>query len=147
MKPALAIFLSLLLTGCWLPDIRLKRDVSPEEVVGTWTMTDDSLRDIKTDSDASGISGSRKDYKIEIRKDGTLRYRSILQIPTRAVDYQGTWKLEPRTNPPKGNQLDILLDTNGGYAFSLDFTEEDGKLMIWTFFGDPDSWRLEKYEK
>jgi len=147
MKPALAIVITLLLAGCWLPDIRLKRSVTPEEIVGVWTMTEDSFQDIKTDSDASRIDGSHKDYQIEIRKDGTLRYRSLLQIPTRAVDYQGTWQLKPRTDPPRGNRLDILLDANGDYGLSLDFTEEDGMLIIWTFFGDPDSWRLEKYKK
>lgn len=146
MKSALAIVIPLLLSGCWLPDIRLKRNVTPEEITGIWTMTLDSFQDIKTDSDASAIIGSHKDFQIEIRKDGTLRYRSLLQMPTRAVDYQGTWELKPHTDR-KGNKLDITLEANGSYSFSLDFTEEKGKLLLWTFFGDPDSWRLEQYEK
>jgi hypothetical protein len=147
MKTSLAILIPLVLVGCWLPDIRLKRNVTHKEIVGVWTMTQDSFRDIKTDSDASDIQGSHKDYQIEIWEDGTVRYRSLLQMPTRTVDYRGTWQLKPQADSAKGNRLHMLLEADGTYGVSLDFTEQDGKLLLWTYFGDPDSWRLEQYEK
>ena len=147
MKHSLAILVPLLLVGCGLPDIRLERKVTPDELVGIWTMTQDSFEDIKTDAEASGIKRSQKDYRVEIHPDGTLRYRSLLQMPTRTVDYRGTWQLKPQTGSTKGDRLQILLEGNGSHSISFDFTEENRKLVLWTFFGDPDSWRLEKYEK
>ena len=147
MKLSLVILVPLLLAGCGLPDIRLKRKVTPDELVGVWTMTQDSFEDIKTDSEASGIKGSHKDYRIEIQQDCTLRYRSLLQMPTRTVDYRGTWQLKPQTGSTKGDRLHLLLEANGTHSISFDFTEENRKLVLWTYFGDPDSWRLEKYEK
>ena len=147
MKTSLAIIIPLALVGCWRPDISLKRSVTPQEIMGVWTMTEDSFQDIKTDSDASNIQGSHKDFQFEIREDGTLRYRSLLQMPTRTVDYRGTWQLKPQTDSAKGNRLHMLLEADPNYGVSLDFTEQDGKLLLWTYFGDPDSWRLEQYEK
>lgn len=148
MKFAHSLILMIFFVGCgFLPDIRLNRNVLPSEIVGVWTMTEDSFQDIKTDSDAASLKGTHSDFWIEIREDGTLRYCSLLQMPTRVVDNVGTWKLQPRTDSSKGNELAILLDVNGDYDFVLDFTEDDGKLLLWTYFGDPDSWRLQQYQK
>jgi len=148
MKKAIALLAAVALSGCGLPDIRLKRNAAPSEIVGLWTITAESLRDIKTDSDAKSVDGPRDIYQIEFRGDGTLTYRSLLQMPTRHVDAKGRWKLVPLSERKAGNELSVLLDLDGGsYGFSLDFTEEKGKLLLWTFFGDPDSWRLEMYEK
>jgi hypothetical protein len=147
MQPAPAILLALLLSGCGWRDIRLNRQVSSEEVIGIWTMTEDSFQNISNYSDATDLEGAHGDYQIEIRKDGGLRYRSVFMMQTRAVDYQGTWKLNPRIDMPGANELEIQVEANGGHGLSLDFTEEDGRLLLWTYFGDPDSWCLEKYEK
>lgn len=147
MARAIAFLCPLLLAGCFLPDIRLKRDVAPSEIVGLWTLTEDSLRDIRTDRDAAPATGLHVDYQIEIYADGTLRYRSVLQMPTRHVKSPGRWALHPLLNRKTGNNLRILLDVDGGYSFSLDFTEEKGRLLLWEYFGDPDSFRLVTYEK
>jgi len=147
MKLSLAILVPLLFVGCGLPDIRLKRKVTPDELAGVWTMTQESFEDTKTDSAASDIKGTHKDYRIDIHQDGTLRYRSLLQMPTRTVDYRGIWHLKPQTGSTKGDRLHLLLEGNGTHSVSFDVTEENRKLVLWTFFGDPDSWRLEKYEK
>ena len=148
MKQIIALFIVLVLSGCGLPDLRLERNVKPSEIVGTWTITEDSLRGIKRDPDAKSVDGVRNAYQIEIRGDGALIYRSLLQMPTRHVKAKGSWKLKPLFERKTGNELSIDLEMNGGgYVFSLYFTEENGKLLLWTYFGDPDSWRLEMYEK
>lgn len=70
-----------------------------------------------------------------------------MQMPTRTVDYRGSWKLVSLADKHNRNRLDILLDIEGDYHISFDFTEEDGRLTMWTYFGDPDSWCLVKYQK
>jgi len=149
IKLPIFLLLTLMMTSCGFmyPDIRLSRDVVADEIVGFWILTDDSLRDIQTSSEAASLTGKARDYSIEIRGDSTLQYRSFMQMPTRTVDYQGSWKLVSLADKNKSNRLDILLDIVGDYYISFDFTEEDGRLTLWTYFGDPDSWRLAKYQK
>lgn len=148
MKAALFSMLGLCMAGCGFlyPDIRLTRTVEASEVVGMWTLTEDSLENIRTDGNGRNIIGKATDYFIEINEDGTLRYRSLLQLPTRHIDYAGRWEIKP-SSKGKGSVLHLLLDANGGYSLSLDFTEKQGHLFLWTYFGDPDSWRLEMYNK
>ena len=148
MTPRTIAFLfPLVLAGCFLPDIRLKRNVAPSEVVGLWTLTADSFLDIRRDPEAAALPGRHLEYQIDIRADGTLIYRSLLQMPVRQVDVPGRWELRPLSGGKPGNELQIVVDIGGGHGFSLNFTEEKGRLLIWEYFGDPDRFRLVTYEK
>jgi hypothetical protein len=150
MKNFLTIILPLLLVGCWLPNIKLNRDVLPEEIIGTWTLTGDSWKDLQSSSEAKNLTGSHKNYSIEIRKDGTLHHKSITRLPTETAGVKGTWSLDPNRDQA-GNHLSITLQIEKGpWSFDLYFTDEfskDGKILLWQYFGDPDEFRLEMYEK
>lgn len=154
MKTYLVILLPLFLSGCFLivflTDIKLKRDVLPEEIIGTWTLTKDSWEDIKSSSESKNMSGSHKDYTIEFRKDGTIRYKPIEGLPTQTMEVEGTWSLDPNRDQV-GNHLSISIQTETRpSSFDLYFTDEfskEGKLLLWQYFGGPDQFRLEMYEK
>lgn len=149
MKTLFGVIVACCFTGCGFiyPDIYLKRAVSPSEAVGVWTLTEDSFDDIKTNADAKSLQGIHSDFTIDIRPDGTVFYRSILQMPTRKVDYSGRWKLRPHYSNKNSSILTLTFSATGDRQHSLDFTEEQGKLVIWEYFGDPDSWRLVKYKQ
>jgi hypothetical protein len=129
------------------PDIRLKRTVSPSEVVGIWTLTKESFEDIKTDTEAKSLQGPHTDFTINLKPDGTVVYRSLLQMPVRKVDCSGRWEVRPSYNARNSSMLTLYFDANGEHQHSLEFTEEQGNLVIWEYLGDPDSWRLVEYKK
>jgi hypothetical protein len=143
-------FAALCLTGCGFiyPDLRLQRHVSPSEVVGKWTLTKDSLDDIRSEGhDQNPIKGEHTDFTIEFSEDGRVVYRSLLQEPTRKVERLGRWEIKPHYKNNNTSILTLVFDDDSQYHHSLEFTEADGKLVIWEYFGDPDSFRLAEYSK
>ena len=151
MKRIAAISASiLLLIGCgryFAPDIRIKRPVAAAEVAGTWVLRGDCLTVAKQDHFHPYHEQSGHAHEIEIRADGTCRFRSITQMPTDYLDCEGTWRLGHSSKDKDAPQLDLLLQRNGVYGFSMDFTEENGHLVLWEYWGDPDEWQFLKYDK
>ena len=144
---ALAFILLLASCGYFAKDIHLKREVAAKEVIGVWRLRDESLSMARKDSIRPYSEQPDRLHEIEIRVDGTCRFRSITQMPTDYLDCEGTWQLAHALNDKHVPQLDFTLKKGGGYGFSLDFTEEEGRLVLWEYWGDPDSWEFLKYDK
>ena len=89
-------------------------------------------------------------HEIEFRDDGTCEFKSITEWPQKVThrSLQGTWTLEHDTElkgeRKRKNELNLSLG-NEGLEFYL--TEDDGKIILWYWWGDPDSWEFIKYEK
>ena len=68
------------------------------------------------------------------------------------MEADGRWKLEHNTtggsNIHKTNALSLEIKmpemTDNRY---LNFAEQDNKLILWNFYGDPDSWEFLEYER
>ena len=119
-------------------DIRLQRKVETSEVVGTWSLRAASLETAEREGRREGFSHTPgQTYQIDFRADGSCRFSSLIQRPLKYVDCEGIWQLHHNSDNP--NELQIELKRKeGGYLFALEFTEQDGKLMIWEYLGDPD---------
>lgn len=142
------VFVTSSLVGCGPAgpgpsDIRLKRPVTTNEVVGVWKLRDDCVAWLAQGGDYKSPSGAI--HEIEIRPDGTCRFRSILQMPARYVECDGTWELE--LGKRGFTSLDLSLDVGGGYAYQLDFTELFGAVELFEYWGDPDACELLRFEK
>ncbi len=67
-------------------------------------------------------------------------------------DVSGRWTLErdstSGSNLTRKNVLAItLIEPEMTISTSLDFDREEGKLVLWSFLGDPDSWEFMEYTK
>ena len=65
---------------------------------------------------------------------------------------KGKWKLEHDTtggsNIKKKNTIQIdLAIANGTHTRYLNFAKENETLVLWQFYGDPDSWEFMEYKK
>jgi hypothetical protein len=138
-----------LLWSCGPPDIRIKRAVTAGELVGTWRL-DPGSSALAADGDGDDYRPDPgKPHEIVFRADGTCRYRSVLQMPTRYVDAEGEWKISATSDDPKGCEVEVELGNVSGatYLFSLDLREDSGCLVLWEFWSDPDLWNFLDYRK
>ena len=146
----------LALTGCGrltpLPDRNLKRKVADTDVVGTWKLTSQSLGQLTRDGYIVDPSHA---LSITFHADGTLEFASVMDGISgwgTYVEGLGNWALEHDTsgdsNIEKMNAL--RLDIGGAEVIDrryLNFAEEDGQLLLWNYYGDPDSWEFMEYER
>jgi hypothetical protein len=135
--------------GCaryFAPDINLNRYVSTNELVGTWDLAPGSLKLAVRDG---YVPPKDANHQITFLADGTCRFASFVPFGRRTyyVSATGTWELahdKDFEGNSKGikNTLDILVQSAG---WTMYFTEENGKVILWDFWGDPDQWEFTKY--
>ena len=148
MKTVL-LFLGLLcLVSCGMPDIRIKRKVADREIVGIWHL-DPASSALAADYDGDDYRmDPEKPHTIVFRSDGTCRYRSVMQMPTRFVDAEGEWSIVPTADDSKGCMVEMRLKLDDGETkCALDFREKSGALVLWEFWSDPDLWNLLEYKR
>jgi hypothetical protein len=110
MKSFIILLCVCLLSSCGLPDIRIKRKVAPSELVGTWVLDPKSSAMAEDHDGDNYLPEAGLPHTITINEDGTCRYRSVLQMPTRYVDSQGKWTITTSPDNPKGSELEIRLN-------------------------------------
>ncbi len=151
---SIVVLAAIALQGCgayFAPDRNVTRKVAEAEVVGTWRLTAGSLALLQRDG---FVADPTHAYTITFNVDGTLRFASVIDDfrSGRYFDVPGTWTLEHNTNGNsnvhKANALSLRIEvpgsTNNRY---LNFAEENGKLQLWNYYGDPDSWEFMEYER
>jgi len=152
MKLKLIVTLSTLtLSGCgnyFMPDRNVREQLAVDVVVGTWELTQGSLKLLARD-------GFRDDqprrYELSFKPDGTCSYDSVLDL--REIEYLSTpcaWVLEHDTrgnsNIKKKNALRLDFPVHGTtFRMYLNFAREDGRLLLWEYHRDPDSWEFIEY--
>ena len=93
-------------------------------------------------------------YTIIFEKDGQLDFASV-DADFRSGTYmecQGTWNLGHDTRESSGlrvaNTLRMRLKTaSANLDIGMGFAETDGRIVLWDFYGDPDSWEFIEYER
>lgn len=138
-------------SGCqWSEDRYLKREVTQEEVVGTWVLRPESVQDL--DSIGIQIGDDRSSHRLELDADGGCELRTFLPED---VELTGSapavtsstcrWDL---VQGGSHQQLSIELLDAPGKTIRYSFTEaKGGELVIWQYIGDPDAWRYLEYSK
>lgn len=129
----------------------LKRYVTQDELIGVWIHTPDTERIIARDKPA-GARPSK--CHLTLNKDGTCEFDSVYGFYDDFA-YQkssGTWTLEHDTegdsNVRKKNTIAFDMNEKGfaGNMY-LNLKEKNGKLILWAWYGDPDSWEFVEYTK
>lgn len=149
MKILMLLPIAMILSACGNPDIRIKRQVDKNEIIGTWQL-DAKSSALAMDHDGDSYEmNTANPHEIRFNPDGTCRYRSVLQMPTRFIDAIGNWSIEPTHDDVRGCMIAIQLRTDEGetHTFNLDIKEEAGALVIWEFWSDPDLWNFLEYRR
>ena len=143
--------------GAWLlascgryfaPNRHLEERVDRADLVGTWHLTAASLENLARDGFQAQ---AEQTFLLELRADGSCRFESFLQAGGgRYRVLNGRWNLLHDTtrgsNVRKANLLQLEL-AGGVYGADLNLAREDGELLLWSFYGDPDLWLFLEYAR
>jgi len=148
-----------------LPDRHVKRDVKAREIVGMWRGTEESCNNLR--NEGYHLHVKQSDHEIRFGDDGTCQVKTYAvfdprpsrQEETRAyiMDQTGTWRLTDQITPVGHSsrsvrvvQIDLKHEIGECVAtrrITLFLAEEGGKLVLWTYIGDPDYVVYQDYVK
>lgn len=141
----LGAILLLMLAGCgsyFMPDRNISDRIAEKDLVGTWVLTAESLKLLKRD----GYQDAEQVQQIVFKDDGRCEYSGV-EIYKPKLSYkstQGSWKLKhdvKESGGTKANAIELPV------AGELNLARKDGVLILWAFYGDPDSWEFMEYVK
>ena len=143
-----------------LPERYIERDVKAEEMIGTWNITPDSEVDvnnfIKKFPDWSGFAPWKtftlnSDGSCGVELDtawlGDSYSKDVAVVKTTSCN----WNLAEKEN--LSNKISPILELgfdyldSNGLMTSLYIYEENSKLILWGFIGDPDDFRPQDFVK
>lgn len=146
-----------------LPDRAVKRDILDSELYGDWILTGQSLKYLnkqKTDyPDWESIT--YPSLRFELNKDKTVKawiYKKYLPIsffkyPVTVNDsvlVSGKWTVSKdsySTDTISTFKNKLYLDFNINAIVTLDIAEKDGKIILWSYIGDPDNLYYQEYKR
>jgi hypothetical protein len=142
----------LMLAGCgsyFMPDRNISDALPSTQIVGTWVLTGKSLELLKRD----GYADSGKPHQIVFHADGRCDYSSVEFGPPKSSHETraGTWMLlqnVPESGGTKANEVSMTFKEPGiTRGEALNIARENGALILWKFYGDPDSWEFIEYRR
>ena len=140
-----------------LPERYIERDVKVEEMVGTWNVTSDSEADVNTWINHHwdwGIGAPWKSFTLN--EDGSCKvefqdeWLSSSDLATSDIT-SCTWNLAKEEN--LSDKISPVLKFNFEYSdegtaiFSSYLFEENSRLIVWNFIGDPDDFITQDFVK
>lgn len=139
------VLILLTLAGCgsyFMPDRNISDALPSTQIVGTWKLTERSLALLKRD----GYPGLDKPQQIVFHADGRCEYAAALvEMEGRPLSYKartGTWMLlqnVPESGGTKANEVSMTFKEPGvTRGEALNIARENGVLILWKFYGDPD---------
>ena len=135
LAASFALVSAVLASGCWVSAIPrftvLKRPVSSTELVGTWVLSEKSLKVIAVDG---VIRNDGQEFEIILRADGSCSYRTILG--ERFVRKEGKWSLGYDSSDYYRHRLDFQFGSEAVSRMSI-ASDSEG-LVLWESWGDPD---------
>lgn len=133
--------------GCQRSENRyLRRTVTPTEVVGTWIATPTAIDGFQHAGHARHLVVA--DHRVVLRSDGTCSYRSFASTTDANGTDEGyvssdcTWSLGSI-----GHQALMLHLNTSATDLYFYFAEENGRLLLWQYAGDPDAWKYVEFAK
>ena len=137
----LAITCCITSVGCGiLPDRNVKRTVDPAELVGIWELTSESLALLKREGYTPATD---QVHRLEFLPDGEMSYASVHDgVEFNYVDQRAVWYVKNE------NKIAITIKQPNLTTYSgFGIAEENGRLILWSFLGDPDSWEFIEYKR
>jgi hypothetical protein len=141
-----AVMIGVALSACgryFAPDRNLKSLLSEEAIIGKWHLSQSSL-DLLV-ADGFEMSSEHK-YTLDLHPGGSCEFASVSDS-FRGGEYISApceWSLEHDTrgdsNIKKKNALRLSINgTNRTLYRYLHFARDDEELVMWNYYGDPDS--------
>jgi hypothetical protein len=144
-----ALVMAVVAGGCQHSEDRyLKREVTAEEVVGTWQMTPATVKDLHDSGYTAPVDPAQ--HQIVLRPDGTCDFKTSPRVltevgkPAARVEVPCRWKLGN-----VGHQA-LLIDIESQPPERTYYHFSEGpsmRLELWQHAGDPDAWRYVEYVK
>jgi hypothetical protein len=143
-----------------MPERYVERDVTLEEMVGTWNVTSDSEADVKafvakfSDWDAympftsitlNGDGSCRAEHKANWLDEVPSSDISMIYTTSCSWDLATEENLSGKWSPVI--KLGFEYANNYGWRQSLYIYEENDELIVWSFIGDPDDFRTQDFVK
>ena len=152
MRIVSTTLLLLLIGSCqWSENRHITRKVAAAEVAGHWVATPFAMESLRYAGHREHLNPS--DHQIEIRADGTCTFQSVLNIDlngsggdalyTREME-SCRWRLLDFT---KHSEIWIGLDQHDTGQTYYSFAEEEGRLFMWRYAGDPDAWKYMEFTR
>jgi hypothetical protein len=146
------LLLALLVSGCGsycTPNRHVRDRLDESVLLGTWRLTEESLK-------LAVKEGLRRDasqrYTITFNADHTCGWDSVLEFD--GIEYEKapcSWKLEhdvDLSGRKVANFLDFVIQRrNARFSTGSNFAREDGVLILWEYYSDPDLWEFLEYKK
>jgi hypothetical protein len=144
-----------------LPERYIERDVTQEEMVGTWNITSDSEADVRefvakfsdwdaympftslTLNDDGTCSG---EYKANWLDEVASSDISIIRTTSCSWDLLKEENLSGKLSPVIRLGFEYSNNSKGG-GLPLYVYEENDELILWSFIGDPDDFRTQDFVK
>ena len=124
-----------------MPDRNISDQIAAKDIVGTWVLDEESLKLLKRD----GYQDAERPHQIVFHEDGRCEYSSVeIFMPRiRYKSEKGIWELKHNIKENYGTKAnEIRLPVAG----ELNLARKDGALILWDFYGDPDSWEFMEYK-
>ncbi len=145
----LSLFATLILfVSCgryFPPDRHLKRHVQESELVGEWNLRSSSLEILARDG---YVQKSSFKHTLAIREDGTMTFVSAYPHidEIQHITAEGRWGLQHHDDGT--STLEISMRFGGSdHIAAFSFADEDGRIVLWQTYGDPDMWEFIEYTK
>ena len=152
-RQSLILLVSVITLACgsyFMPNRHISERVEEAAVIGTWQLTEESLRNLERD----GFRREpRRAYTIAFEPNNRCRFASVLEIEKPSyLDAPCTWTLEHGVRDLNDRQIPNRLKLevrgpNGPFGWDLSFARDDGALVLWEFYSDPDLWEFLEYAK
>jgi hypothetical protein len=127
------------------PDRHLKRHVQESELVGEWNLRSSSLEILARDG---YVQKSSSRHTLAIREDGSLTFVSAYPDSDgiQHITAKGRWGLQHHDD--RTTTLEISMRFGGSdHIEAFSFADEDGRIVLWQTYGDPDMWEFVEYTK
>lgn len=131
------------------PNRNIRDRVDDLAVVGSWRLTEESLRNLVRDGFRRETSHA---YTITFRANHTCEFASAVQFLDSAYrESPCTWRLDYDAEGSSGRQANLLSldipDRTTPFTISLNFAREEGVLILWEYYSDPDLWQFLEYKR
>ena len=119
------------------PDRHVSRTITELELVGTWSLTTESLGYLTRE----GYHPEEANHRFELHADGSVIFKSVCDTSEFSyLDGTGIWTIK------NGNRLELEIVANDRrYYLEFGIGEKRGRLLLWQFYGDPDMWEFLEY--
>ncbi len=125
----------------------LTRSVAPNELVGTWVATPDGIAGLRFAGHTKHLSTS--DHELVLRPGGSCSYRSFRSATGTSGTDEGFITAECEWSLGNTGHQELIFRLKDAASTNLQFyfAEENSRLLLWQYAGDPDAWKYVEFAK